>query len=164
MWWKVAKVKFVAHLSPKLWYQICRDRTTMTPVLAWSNINPVWTHTFFQRPTAFCTWRIGLISVSINWKMFRGLPFPYVPKWYQAFLTRYDPPNSKMVISGCFLDFSTNKKYVNGKIKRCTIWSAIDQLSNDTKFIGIGTGSAELWPGEWFKTRKHCINIISCSD
>ena len=42
---------------------------------------------------------------------------PYKIFWSRASLTRYGPPNSKMVIFGCFLDFWTNKKYANGKIE-----------------------------------------------
>ena len=41
-------------------------------------------------------------------------------------------------------------------------WQVINQLYKDSKFIGIGPGSAELWPGEWWKTRKLCTDVIWC--
>ena len=49
--------------------------------------------------------------------MFRAVLFPYVPKLFRAFLTRYSPPNSKMVIFGCFWIFRQINSMQMGKSK-----------------------------------------------
>ena len=88
---------------------------------------------------------------------------PYEIFRSRASLTRYGPPNSKMVIFGCFWIFRQLRSFQIWKSKIYNLkayWLALIWY----QIYRIGPGSAELWPGEWWKTRKLCTNIIWCSD
>ena len=74
-----------------------------------SNYTTTRTPLYLDKAAAFLAGPIELISVPIDWNMSCGVPFPYVRKWSRASLTRYGPPNSKMVIFGCFWNFGQLK-------------------------------------------------------
>ena len=155
----MVKVKFVEHLMPEILVTnlsgLKHFDPGLTPIEKWHGSYPSicpGTYSFF----GWSDWvEFGVIRSSIVQLKI----LPYEIFWSRASPTRYGPPNSKMVIFGCFWIFRQIEicKWEN---RRCTFSSAITSFNLIPNLLRLDRAPLSYGPGSGERPENIALTLF----